>query len=160
VTIRTLIRHGRPEPIEADDNAMLLDVVQDVLEAHAASKGCLDGRCGACRVLVDGRATNSCQVRWRDVPEGAELSTYEDVSKDPMVVAAVRAFEDERPTRCSLCVGGLGVTASALARMGQNAGPDAIEETLASATCMCTGRGSLRRALLVAIGTRRSGDGA
>jgi aerobic-type carbon monoxide dehydrogenase small subunit (CoxS/CutS family) len=151
VTTRTLNRSGHRVTLEAEDDATLLDVVQDVLEAHAASKGCVDGLCGACRVVLDGKVSNSCRVAWRDVPEGAELLTYEDVSNEAGVVAAVLAFNDERPTRCSLCVGGLGVTAYVLTKQGADASDDAVEETLATATCMCTGRGSLRRALLVAI---------
>src|SRR5277367_6180099 len=95
--VRGLVPGGRPEQVEADDDATLLDVVQDVLEAHAASKGCLDGQCGACRVLLDGVPTNACNVPWRDVPDGATIATYEDIAANPAVVAAVRAFEEERP---------------------------------------------------------------
>jgi aerobic-type carbon monoxide dehydrogenase small subunit (CoxS/CutS family) len=152
VSAHVLVRNGRRESVEADDDATLLDVVQDVLEAHAASKGCVDGKCGACRVLVNGAPTNACQMRWRDVPDGVEIVTYEDIASDSAVVAAVTAFEDERPTRCSLCIGGLGVTAYALAGGGKTSSPERVEEALETATCMCTGRGSLRRALLVATG--------
>ena len=155
MTARTLLRGGRPERVEAEDDATLLDVVQDVLEAHAASKGCVDGQCGACRVLLDGVPTNACSVQWLDVPDGAKIATYEDVAAAPAVVRAVRAFEEERPTRCSLCIGGLGVTAFALAGEGMTCGPEALEATLETATCMCTGRASLRRALLVAMGLPR-----
>jgi carbon-monoxide dehydrogenase small subunit len=150
VSLRLLRRNGCEQSVEADDDATLLDVVQDVLEAHAASKGCLDGQCGACRVLLNGQATNACRVLWREVPENAELLTYEDIEGDPAVTAAVAAFQDERPTRCSLCVGGLGVTAYALAGQGKTTDEEAVDKALETATCMCTGRGSLRRALLVA----------
>jgi len=157
MTLRTVLRDGRPETVDADDDATLLDVVQDFLVCHSASKGCVDGLCGACRVLLNGRVTNSCRVFWRDVSEGAEVLTYEDVSGDPAVIAAIGAFEDELPTRCSRCVGGLGVTAFALAGKGKLPDEDAVEQTLASATCMCTGRASLRRALLVAIASPKNG---
>ena len=151
MSVRTIVRAKGSEAVDAEDDSTLLDVVQDVFELHAASKGCVDGQCGACRVLVNGQATNACRVLWKDVPEGTEILTYEDVSEDPAVVAAVAAFEDERPTRCSLCIGGLGVTAYSLVGRDKTGDPDAVEETLKTATCMCTGRGSLRRALLVAL---------
>jgi aerobic-type carbon monoxide dehydrogenase small subunit (CoxS/CutS family) len=144
--------------VDADDDTTLLDVAQDTLEAHAASKGCLDGSCGACRVLLDGEPTNACKVLWKDVRDGASLLTYEDVADDPAVVAAVKAFEEEQPTRCFLCVGGLGATAFALAGQGRTSTEDAIDDTLETATCMCTGRGSLRRALLVAVGLPKRGS--
>jgi aerobic carbon-monoxide dehydrogenase small subunit len=149
--VRTVRRRQGPESVEGEDDASLLDVVQDVLELHAASKGCTDGRCGACRVLLEGKPVNACQVQWRDVPDGAELLTYEDVDADAAVIRAVKAFEDERPTRCSLCIGGLGVTAFALAGDGKASTEEDVERVLETATCMCTGRGSLRRALLVAV---------
>jgi aerobic-type carbon monoxide dehydrogenase small subunit (CoxS/CutS family) len=98
-------------------------------------------------VLVDGALVSSCLVPWDDVRAGARIETYEDLAADDAAKRAVDAFERERPTRCRLCVGALGVTAAAIAR---STAPreQAIEDALARATCMCTGRGSWRRALV------------
>ncbi len=145
---RILRRGGRPLPLTHDAGSSLLDVVNRSLGVRSASKGCDDGSCGACRVLLDGRLVNACGVRFEDVRDGAEIETYEDVAGEPAAVRAVEAFSGERPTRCSLCVGGLGVTAVALEREGKSGDEGAIEQSLATAKCMCTGRGSLRRALL------------
>ncbi len=112
----------------------------------SVSRACEDGSCGACRVLVDGALTASCGVRWGDVREGARLDTYETLASEPAAVRAVDAFERERPTRCRMCVGALGVTAVAIARSAEPR-EAAIEGALRDATCMCTGRGSWRRAL-------------
>jgi aerobic-type carbon monoxide dehydrogenase small subunit (CoxS/CutS family) len=151
VTARSIVRDGVVRRVEAEDDATLLDVVQDVFEAHATTKGCVDGQCGTCRVLLDGQIVASCKTKWGSVRDGADLATYEDVQSDPAVVRAVGAFEHERPTRCFQCVGGLGVTAFALLGKGRKSGEDAVDRALESATCMCTGRGSLRRALLAAM---------
>ena len=97
-------------------------------------------------MLVDGALVSSCLVAWEDVKEGARIETYEDVGSEPAAVRAVDAFADERPTRCRMCVGALGVTAVAIAR-GDVARDQAIDEALRDATCLCTGRGSWRRAL-------------
>jgi aerobic-type carbon monoxide dehydrogenase small subunit (CoxS/CutS family) len=91
---------------------------------------------------------SACLVRWREVPDGARVETYEDVADDPAAVLAVGAFEAERSTRCKLCTGALGVTAVSLARAGKQGDPESIATALEGATCVCTGRGSLRRALL------------
>lgn len=120
----------------------LLDVLRRERGVRSASRGCQDGTCGACRVLVDGKLVNSCTVKWGDVPKNARIEAYEDLENDPAAALAVSAFLKERPTRCRLCVGALGVTAVAISRNGLEA-----EDAIGEATCMCTGRGSWRRAL-------------
>lgn len=122
----------------------LLDVLRRERGVRSASRGCQDGTCGACRVLVDGNVVNSCSVTWSEVPENARIEAYEDLEKDPAAARAVKAFLKERPTRCRLCVGALGVTAVAISRKRLE-----VDEAIGEATCMCTGRGSWRRALTV-----------
>jgi aerobic-type carbon monoxide dehydrogenase small subunit (CoxS/CutS family) len=120
----------------------LLEVLRD---AHLAlRKGCDEGRCGSCRVLVDGAIVNSCVIHASSLREDAVIETYEAVAEEPGVTRVVEAFIRERPTRCELCVAGLGVTAAALSRERTS-----IDEAIGEAACMCTGRGSWRRALYV-----------
>jgi len=146
---RHIVRGGVTCEVDALPDASLLDVARRALHAKAHARGCDDGQCGACRMLLDGDLVAACRVRWEDVPDGARLETYEDLALEPEARRAVEAFEHERPTRCRLCVAGLAVTAVDLARRGVARAPEAVEATLAAgATCMCTGRGSLRRALL------------
>lgn len=122
----------------------LLDVLRRERGVRSASRGCQDGTCGACRVLVNGALVSSCTLKWCDVPENARIETYEDLEKDPAAARAVTAFLKERPTRCRLCVGALGVTAVAISRNALE-----VDDAIGEATCMCTGRGSWRRALKV-----------
>jgi aerobic-type carbon monoxide dehydrogenase small subunit (CoxS/CutS family) len=145
---RTLHRGPSDVVVDADDARPLLDVLRAELRVRSAARGCQDGTCGSCRVLLDGRIVASCTVAWSEVRDGARIETYEDVALDPAAVRAVEAFGHERPTRCKMCVGALGVTAVAIARVPERVErAAAIEEALATATCMCTGRGSWRRAL-------------
>jgi len=144
---RTITHRGSVTHLTFDETATLLDAVRQGLGVTSASKGCEDGSCGACRVLLDGELVNACRFAWGDVPAEARVETYEELEASPAATRAVQAFHAERPTRCALCVGALGVTAVALDRAGKSGDPDAIEVTLAHATCMCTGRGSWRRAL-------------
>lgn len=145
---RTLLRNGRPVVITLDAKTSFLEVVRGPLGITSAARGCGNGLCGSCRVLVEGELCNSCTVTLGDIPDGARIEGYEDVGADPAAVTAVAAFTRERPTRCTLCVPAIGVTAVALARHGQAGQPEAIGRALEGAACMCTGRGSLRRALL------------
>jgi aerobic-type carbon monoxide dehydrogenase small subunit (CoxS/CutS family) len=143
---RALRLGDAPVTVDADASRSLLDVLRAELGVRSASKACADGTCGACRVLLDGKLTASCLVSWGDISEGAQVETYETLSSDPAAARAVEAFASERPTRCRMCVGALGVTAVSIAR-SELPRADAIDAALEQATCMCTGRGSWRRAL-------------
>src|SRR5271170_920899 len=146
---RRALRHGDVETsVDADDARSLLDVLRAELGVRSASRACTDGTCGACRVIVDGALVSSCRVTWGEVADGARVETYETLSGEPAATRAVEAFAAERPTRCRMCVGALGVTAVSIARSAEPKS-DAIDRALESATCMCTGRGSWRRALQV-----------
>jgi aerobic-type carbon monoxide dehydrogenase small subunit (CoxS/CutS family) len=148
-TTRTFLRNGSRHVVTADAKTSFLEVVRGELGIKTAGRGCANGLCGACRVLVEGEPVNTCTVTLGELPDGARVEGYEDLCTEPAVIVAVDAFTRERPTRCTLCVPALGVTSAALARHGQRGDPAAIDAALETAACMCTGRGSLRRALLV-----------
>ncbi len=136
--------------VEAEADASFLSLLREPLGRKSVVRGCANGECGACRVMVNGALFAACKLALRDIPDSATILTREDVDHEPDVVATVSAFEAERPTRCRLCVGGLAVTAHHLTRPDAPALPpmaEAIDNALTHATCMCTGRASLRRAL-------------
>ena len=136
--------------VEGEPEASFLALLRGPLGRKSVVRGCANGECGACRVMVNGQLRASCALVLREIPEGAEIATREDVEHEPPVMGTLAAFEAERPTRCRLCVGGLAVTAHHLAVHGEEGAERmsaAIEDALVHATCMCTGRGSLRRAL-------------
>jgi aerobic-type carbon monoxide dehydrogenase small subunit (CoxS/CutS family) len=143
-----LLLDGDPLQLEGSPDAILCDVARRA-GARRLVRGCDDGRCGACRALLDGELVATCRVRLGDVRDGAALTTAASLDDTPPARAALLAFADERPTRCKMCVGGLSVTAWVLARdVARGAELEARREALlAEATCMCTGRGSWRRAL-------------
>ena len=120
--------------------------------------GCDDGRCGACRAIVDGALVSTCRVTLDALSEGAVVETADSLEADAPARAALRVFEDERPTRCRMCTGALAVTADALARaLASGREPEAaLEELVRDATCMCTGRGSWRRALAFVQAPKRT----
>ena len=142
---RSLLCDGVAKTATADADVPLLEVARAELGMRRLIRGCDDGRCGACRALVDGVLVATCRVPWGTVAEGATIATAESLEGTPAVVRVLAAFESERPTRCRMCVGGLAVTAAALERQG--ATPEHLEALLEDATCSCTGRGSWRRAL-------------
>lgn len=142
---RSLLCDGVAKTATAEAEVPLLEVARAQLGMRRLLRGCEDGRCGACRALVDGALVATCRVPWGTVSEGATIASAESVEGAPAVARVLAAFESERPTRCRMCVGGLAVTAAALERQG--ASPENVEALLEGATCSCTGRGSWRRAL-------------
>ena len=142
---RSLVCDGVAKSATADSEASLLEVARRELGMNRLVRGCEDGRCAACRALVDGALVATCRVLWGTVPDGATISSAESLERTPAAARALVAFEAERPTRCRMCVGGLAVTAAVLDQQG--ATPERLEALLEGATCMCTGRASWRRAL-------------
>lgn len=122
--------------------------------------GCRDGRCGSCRLLLDGDLVNSCVVLVADVVDGATVETADALYDDEAGSAVIRAFDAERSTRCRLCVGALRVTAVSLVRRGELQDQEAREAACEKAACMCTGRASWRRALEVAAGSTEKANAA
>lgn len=131
---------------EADDS---LAAVVRRAGVKSVVLGCTDGRCGSCRVVLDGALVASCAIALGGIAEGAAVLTAKSLGQTPAARAATESFAVERPTRCQMCVGALGVTASVLARdlAAGAAREERTDELLRDATCMCTGRGSWRRAL-------------
>jgi aerobic-type carbon monoxide dehydrogenase small subunit (CoxS/CutS family) len=138
----------------------LLGTTQCVLSGHGCERlvavlrrhgrksvvaGCSDRSCGACRVLLNGALVTTCDLRFDALTEGTRIETYEDVQDRAEVKRVLALFDQDRPTRCQLCVGALGVAAEHIDRSGYSAG--ALDEAVRGASCKCTGRGSLRRAL-------------
>lgn len=143
------VAHSVREVASADvgPEASLLDVLRGPLGLKSVVRGCKNGTCGSCRVLLNGNLVPSCMLLATAVPDMAHIETYEHLANEPSAVAAIDHFERERNSRCSLCVAGLGVTAVHLTRAGTAGDDDAIDRAVAGAHCQCTGRGSLRRSL-------------
>lgn len=136
-----------PVDLEAPPDTTLLAVLRGPLGLKSVVRGCRNGSCGSCRILLNGALVSSCLILLRDVPEGAHIETYEHVATEPSARAAVSHFEEERNSRCRLCVAGLGVAAVHLLRTGGDGDEGAIEAIVQGAHCQCTGRASLRRSL-------------
>jgi aerobic carbon-monoxide dehydrogenase small subunit len=138
------------EPVRVDVEATLpLDaLLRRKLALKSVLHGCESGSCGACRVLVDGDVVSACTTRASSLPAGAHVETAESLQEHERMRTVLRAFVRERNTRCALCLSGLAVMAVHLERTGKTFDEAAIDALLEGAHCACTGRGSLRRALL------------
>ncbi|HTT34661.1 MAG TPA: (2Fe-2S)-binding protein [Thermoplasmata archaeon] len=136
------------------DDERLLDTVRWRLGLKGTKEGCRSGGCGACTVLVDGRATLSCLLLTHEASD-ASITTIEGLADDAVARRVVDAFAEEGAVQCGYCTPGFIVAATALLRSPVPGGrsPDALLEDLQGNLCRCTGYAAIVRAV------RRAGEG-
>jgi carbon-monoxide dehydrogenase small subunit len=135
--------NGKRRTIEAHPMKRLLDVLREDCGLTGTKEGCGEGECGACTVLVDGVAVDSCLVPLAQV-SGAELTTIEGVSKTRQGRALQDAFVDLGGAQCGICTPGMIVAALPI---GSNPSLDDVQCALAGNLCRCTGYFSIFRAV-------------
>ena len=133
--------------IEVSAGAYLLDVLRDDLGLQGTKEACTEGECGACTVLIDGRAVNSC-IYFAAQAEGQDITTVEGLSADGRLQPLQQAFADLGAVQCGFCTPGFVVAATEL--LGRLPNPSAadVREGLAGNLCRCTGYGNIAWAVL------------
>jgi aerobic-type carbon monoxide dehydrogenase small subunit (CoxS/CutS family) len=142
----SLTVNGQAQQVVAAPDAVLLDVLRDGLGLTGAKDACRRGECGACTVLVGGRATLSCLTLAALVDEPVE--TVEGLTEEAASFRA--ALADSGGFQCGYCTSGIVVRAVSLLRAGLPSDDRALARAMAGNLCRCTGyRGilaALRRA--------------
>ncbi|MFX0152273.1 MAG: (2Fe-2S)-binding protein [Candidatus Hodarchaeota archaeon] len=115
----------------------LLDFLRDDLGLKGTKKGCDQGECGACSVILNGRVVNSCLILVAQLPDNSEVTTIE--SMDSIVVKLQEAFIKNGATQCGACTPGMIVTATALLKTSPQASELEIRDGLSGVLCRCTG---------------------
>ena len=123
---------------QAPPNWTLLDFLRDRLEMTSVKKGCDEGQCGACTVLLNGEPVCSCLILAVQVRDAA-VTTIEGLSKPGDLSVVQRAFVEKNGYQCGFCTPGMLLAATAL--LGQNPDPsiEEIKEALEGNLCRCTG---------------------
>jgi aerobic-type carbon monoxide dehydrogenase small subunit (CoxS/CutS family) len=137
----------------------LLDLLRDHLALTGAKRGCDAGDCGACTVLVDGKAVNACLTLAAQV-DGRDVVTIEGLATRSALHPLQQAFEARAALQCGFC--GPGVILSAKALLDHNPQPDDqhIREALAGHLCRCTGYAKMVEAVQDAAGMLRDAKDA
>lgn len=115
----------------------LLDFLRDDLGLKGTKKGCDQGECGACSVILNGRIVNSCLILVTQLPDKSEVTTIE--SMDSIVVKLQEAFIKNGATQCGVCTPGMIVAATALLKDSPYASEIEIRDGLSGVLCRCTG---------------------
>ena len=125
--------------VEVDPRWTLLYTLREVLEMIGTKEGCGYGECGACTVIVDGEAVNSCLYPVMEV-EGRSVLTIEGVAlKDGGLDPIQQAFVDEGAVQCGFCTPGMIMSSKALLDKKEKPTEDEIKECIEGNLCRCTG---------------------
>ncbi len=132
------------EPLET-----LLDVLRRRLLLTGAKKGCAEGECGACTVLLDGAPVNSCLIPAMKA-SGRQVVTIEGMGKPGRLHALQQAFVEAGAVQCGFCTPGVILSAKALIDEGHAPTDEEIKEALSGHICRCTGYGGFVEAVRAA----------
>ena len=128
--------NGREHQIDAEPDTPLLYVLRDELWLNAAKFGCGLGQCGACTVMVDGKAVLSCVTPLLLV-EGKQVTTLEGLGTIETPAPIQRAFMEEQAAQCGYCIAGMMMRAQALLQRNAKPTDDEIRAELAPNLCRC-----------------------
>ena len=144
--ITTMI-NGDDTEFLCDADESLLDVLRDRLGLTGAKEGCGTGDCGACSVVVDGRAVCSCLMLGAEA-QGREISTIEGMADGEELHPLQKKFLEHAALQCGICTPGILVTAKNLLERNPDPTETEIRYWLAGNLCRCTGYDKIVRAVL------------
>lgn len=132
----SLTVNGRRQTVDVDPATPLLYVLTDDLALRGPKFGCGLGQCGACTVLVRGRAVRSCTTAVSTV-NGAEVTTLEGLGTVEKPHPIQQAFIDEQAAQCGYCLSGVILTAKAFLDQNPRATDAQLQQALSGVLCRC-----------------------
>ncbi|NIO49078.1 MAG: 2Fe-2S iron-sulfur cluster binding domain-containing protein [Candidatus Aminicenantes bacterium] len=135
----SFILNGLEVDVTVDGHLRLIDVLRNMMSLTGTKEGCGKGECGACTVIVDGRAVNSCLYPANEI-EGKSVTTIEGLQMPEHKLSKIQqAFVDHGGIQCGFCTPGMIMSAKALLDSNPNPSDKEIREALQGNLCRCTG---------------------
>jgi aerobic carbon-monoxide dehydrogenase small subunit len=134
----SLVVNGEPRSLDVEGRTLLVHALRDGLGLTGTHIGCDTSQCGACTVLLDGRAVKSCTVLAHQA-EDREVTTIEGLAVDGELHPLQRAFVEHHGLQCGFCTPGVILTAADLLSRDPSPSDEAIRHTLRGNLCRCTG---------------------
>ena len=143
--------NGQSRQLKIDPRQSLLDVLRENLDLTGTKKGCDQGQCGACTVLVDGRRVVSC-LTLAVMKDGASITTIEGLAKDGILHPLQQAFIDHDAFQCGYCTPGQICSAAGLIAEGKATTAAEIRELMSGNICRCGAYSNIVAAIQQAMG--------
>lgn len=141
VKIKTRV-NGKEVEAEVEPRRLLVHFLREDLQLTGTHVGCDTSNCGACTVLVDGKAVKSCTMLAVQA-QGKEITTIEGVSKDGELHPLQKAFLEKHGLQCGYCTSGMILTSLWLLKKNRNPSDEEIRNHLSGNLCRCTGYQSI-----------------
>ena len=138
--------NGRAQQVDAEGETPLLYILRNDLKLKGARFGCGLGACGACTVVIDGKAVQSCDISLAAVA-GKTITTIEGIGSIGKMHALQSAFVAEQAAQCGYCTSGIIMTAYALLARNAHPGEAEIRAALDGNICRCGTHARILRAI-------------
>ncbi len=147
--------NDEPARVHVDPRARLVDVVRDTLGLLGTKEGCGNGECGACTVIVNGRAVCACLTPALEV-EGAVVLTVEGLAGPGAALSELQqAFVERGGVQCGFCTPGMVMSAHALLEQNPTPTEADVRNALTGNLCRCTGYAQIIESVQLAASRRR-----
>ncbi len=131
---------------DVDARLLLVHWLRDVLRLTGTHIGCDTSSCGACTILVDGKATKSCTM-FAVQANGRQLMTVEGLEQNSQLHPLQEAFHDQHALQCGYCTPGMMMTGLALLQHNPNPSEQEIRVGISGNLCRCTGYVNIVKAI-------------
>ncbi len=147
--------NGDPVQLFIREDETLLDVLRDRLALTGTKRGCGEGQCGHCTVLLNGKAVNSCLTLALEA-EGGRVLTIEGLAKGDRLHAIQKAFVEAGAIQCGYCTPGMVMAIYALLQENPHPSEEETREGIKGVMCRCTGYYKIMEAVRLAVSAQEA----
>ncbi len=134
----SFVLNGKDVIVETRPNQILVDLLRDELGITSVKKGCEQGECGACTLMVDGVAVTSCIVLAPQV-DGRKVTTLDGLEDDLLMEKLRAAYIENGAVQCGFCTPGMLISSYALLRVNHKPTQEEVKIGIEGNICRCTG---------------------
>ncbi|HIZ64770.1 MAG TPA: (2Fe-2S)-binding protein [Candidatus Blautia pullicola] len=145
----SFLLNGRPMEMEVQGERRLLDFLREDLHLTGTKEGCGEGECGACTVILDGKAVHACLTTVGEL-DNSQLLTIEGLEQNGELDRLQKAFIKKSAVQCGFCTSGMIMSAKALLMENPHPTQEEIKRAIAGNICRCSGYKEIKAAIALA----------